>query len=75
MLGLNLVRVERIKAPMLVLGADADTVIPPSDVHATAKAYGTCAELFPSMAHDMMLESGWRSVAERILSWLSERGI
>jgi len=24
------------------------------------------------MAHDMMLEPGWRKVAERIVAWLQE---
>jgi hypothetical protein len=47
--------------------------IAPGDVKATARAYGTQADFFPSMAHDMMLEAGWKSVAERILSWLMEK--
>ena len=75
LLGLNLVHPKRVKTPLLVLGAEKDTVIPPSDVHATARAYGVTAEIFPNMAHDMMLEAGWQSVAERILDWLKERGI
>jgi hypothetical protein len=27
------------------------------------------------MAHDMMLELGWRKVAERIVDWLRERDL
>jgi pimeloyl-ACP methyl ester carboxylesterase len=72
LLGLNLAHPKRVKAPMLILGAEKDTVIPPGDVHATARAYGVQAEIFPDMAHDMMLEAGWRSVAMRILNWLKE---
>ena len=34
--------------------------------------YGTEAEIFPNMAHAMMLEPGWRAVAERICGWLEE---
>ena len=75
LLGLNLARPKRVKAPMLVLGAEKDTVISQRDVRATAKAYGTRAEFFPNMAHDMMLEAGWKPVAERILKWLQEKGI
>jgi pimeloyl-ACP methyl ester carboxylesterase len=75
LLGLNLAHPKRVKSPMLVLGAEKDTVIAPGDVHATARAYGVKAEIFPGMAHDMMLEAGWRSVAERILDWLKERGL
>ncbi len=50
-------------------------MISAGEVEATARAYGTKAEMFPDMAHDMMLESGWQSVADRILGWLSERGL
>lgn len=75
LLGLNLANPKRVQTPLLIFGAEDDTVIPPSDVRATARAYGVEAEIFPAMAHDMMLEAGWRSVAERILNWLNEKGI
>ncbi len=75
LLGLNIVNPKRVRTPLLVLGAEKDTVILPGDVHQTARAYGVKAELFPDMAHDMMLEKGWRTVAERILIWLKEKGL
>jgi len=75
LLGLNLAHPKRVKTPLLVLGAEKDTVIAPRDVHDTARAYGVKAEIFPNMAHDMMLEAGWKSVAERILHWLQEKRI
>jgi len=75
LLGLNLAHPKKIKTPMLILGAGNDNSITPSQVHATAKAYGVQAEIFPNMAHDMMLEADWKSVAERILSWLKERDL
>ncbi len=31
--------------------------------------------IFPDMGHDMMLEDGWQAVADRILSWLHEKGL
>ena len=74
-LGLNLVRTKRIQTPLLVIGAENDTVIFPSMVGATARIYGTKAEIFPDMAHDVMLEAGWEKVAKRILEWLDTRGI
>jgi pimeloyl-ACP methyl ester carboxylesterase len=74
-LGLNLVRTKRVKTPLLVVGAADDTVIPPKLVHATAHAYGTTAEIFPNMAHNVMLEAGWQSVADTILNFLKERGL
>jgi pimeloyl-ACP methyl ester carboxylesterase len=73
-LGLNLVRTKRVKTPLLVIGAENDAVIPPNLVRGTARRYGTEAVIFPGMAHDVMLEKDWRSVADRILQFLKERG-
>jgi pimeloyl-ACP methyl ester carboxylesterase len=70
MIGLSLPRVERVKTPLLVLGAADDRFISPEEIEATARAYHTQAEVFPRMAHDMMLEAGWQAVADRILGWL-----
>jgi hypothetical protein len=44
-------------------------------VRRTARAYRTEAEFFPAMGHDMMLEPGWASVAERIDMWLTAQGL
>lgn len=74
-LGLNLARPKRVKTPLLVLGAADDALIPPRMVAATARAYGTQAEIFANIAHDVMLEAGWQVVADRILAWLEERGL
>ena len=73
MMGLSLPRPKRVKTPILVLGATDDRLILPSEVEATAHAYHTQAEMFPDMAHDMMLEAGWQAVADRILGWLNTR--
>ncbi|HRP96701.1 MAG TPA: alpha/beta fold hydrolase [Rhodocyclaceae bacterium] len=61
------------RAPMLIIGAEHDHLIPPSQVHMTASMYGTRAEIVPDMGHGVMLERGWRSVADRIADWLSPR--
>lgn len=60
-----------INTPLLVLGGENDTVFHPYEVQATARAYNTTATLFPDMAHDMMLESGWQVVADHMLGWLA----
>jgi pimeloyl-ACP methyl ester carboxylesterase len=75
MLVFSLPRPQKVAVPLLVLGAANDTIFHPDEVEATARAYHTQAEIFPNMAHDMMLEAGWQSVAERILSWLTERNL
>ncbi len=69
----SLPRPERVKTPVLVLGAANDRVFSVAEQKATARAYGTKAEIFPHMAHDMMLEPGWQVVADRILTWLASR--
>ncbi len=60
------------RVPVLVLGAEDDTLISRGDVEATARAHGTPAVLFPAMAHAMMLEPGWKAVADHILAWFQE---
>ena len=56
--------------PMLVLGAERDILVPPSEVEQAARAYGAAAEIFPGMGHVMMLEADWRKVADRIIEWM-----
>jgi len=75
MLILELPRPQKVTAPLLVLGAANDTIFYPDEIEATAQAYHTQAEIFPDMAHDMMLEAGWQAVAERILNWLREQNL
>ena len=75
MLGLNLARPKRVQTPVLVLGATDDALISAREVEATARAYGTQAEFFPGMAHDVMLETGWQAVADRTLAWFEEQGL
>jgi len=75
MVVLDLPRPEKVKTPMLVLGAGRDNMIGPREVDATARAYHTHAEFIPDVAHNSMLEQGWQNVAERILAWLNERQV
>jgi pimeloyl-ACP methyl ester carboxylesterase len=64
-------RAERIRVPVLVLGAERDSIITPAQVAATAAAYRTEPRLFPT-AHDMMLDDGWMGVADHIIRWLAD---
>jgi pimeloyl-ACP methyl ester carboxylesterase len=65
----SLANPEKITTKLLVLGAENDMIFYPDEVEATAKAYGTRVEIFPKMAHNMMLEADWKSVADYILNW------
>ncbi len=71
----NLPKTENIKTDLLILGARNDRAILPSEVEATARTYGTQAEIFPDMAHDIMLEPGWQKVSDRIIDWLKQKGL
>ena len=72
---LNLPHPRKIKTPLLVLGAENDRVFTTAEQRRTARTYKTEAILYPNMAHDMMLERGWESVANQILNWLSSRNL
>jgi non-heme chloroperoxidase len=61
--------------PLLVLGAECDTLVPPGQAEQAAQAYGTQAEIFPGMGHVMMLEADWQKVADRIIAWLRKLGL
>jgi alpha-beta hydrolase superfamily lysophospholipase len=69
---LSLPHPRRVKTPVLVLGGGRDTIFTRKEVEATARAYRTRAEIFPTMAHDLMLEDGWQMVADRMLDWFDE---
>src|SRR5574337_78546 len=58
----------QVSAPIVVMGAERDRMIPRAEVEATAKAYGVEPIFAPGCAHDMMLDPGWRQVADRIAS-------
>jgi pimeloyl-ACP methyl ester carboxylesterase len=65
-------RPRRIQVPVLVLGAERDGIFTTREVRRTARAYGTEAEIFAGMGHDMMLDDGWQLVAERIDAWVGQ---
>jgi len=58
----------RVKSPVLVLGAENDTIFSVPEVEATARAYGVEAKIFKDMAHNMMQDGDWRGVADHILA-------
>lgn len=72
---LDLPHPRKVRTPLLVLGAEKDRVFSPAEQHRTARAYKTEAHIYRDMAHDMMLEQRWGSVAEKILAWLNSRGL
>ena len=70
MIVFNLPRPKKVSTPLLVIGGEKDAAISVKEVHATAKAYNTQAEIIPGMTHDQMLDPQWEKVASRIVTWL-----
>lgn len=73
MVVLDLPKPEKVKTPLLVLGAERDNMIKRDQIEATARAYHTQPKIVPGVAHNSMLEAGWQAVADQILAWLDER--
>ena len=74
LLGFDLPRPDTASLPpALVLGAEADAMLPWSDIEATARAFRTEALKISGLGHAMMLENDWRAAAEPLLAWLDER--
>lgn len=56
--------------PLFVLGAEGDRICTPVDVRATARHHNVEATILPGLAHMLMLEPGWRDVAEALETWI-----
>lgn len=75
MMMFNLPKPQRVKTPMVVVGAERDAFFTCKEVEATARAYATQAQIFPGMGHNVMLERDWEAVAEHIATCLQEKGL
>ena len=69
----NLPNPEQVKTTLLVLGAENDALIAPAKIEKTARAYSADCRIFPDMAHDMMLERDWQTVADFMIDWLQKK--
>lgn len=69
----NVPRPKRVTPlPMLVVGGEVDTIFTQEEIISTARAYNATLKLFPGVAHDMMLDPQWQTVAAMIAKWLKE---
>jgi pimeloyl-ACP methyl ester carboxylesterase len=72
MLVLDLPKPPKATTPMLVLGAARDNMLRPREITAAARACNAESEIVAAVAHNMMIELRWQTVADRILVWLKE---
>lgn len=72
MMGLDPLKInpDNIKVPILVLGTNSDVFIAPALVCKTAAFYHAKYHIFNGIAHAMMLDRGWKNVADYIKSWI-----
>ena len=59
-----------VGVPTQVIGAARDAFFPQAMIEEAARFHGVRPVVFEDMAHAMMLEPGWRAVAECIRNWL-----
>jgi pimeloyl-ACP methyl ester carboxylesterase len=66
-LALDRVARNQVRSPIHVMGAADDAIVADHEIKATARAYGTEAVVFDDVAHDMMLDPNWRTVADSMI--------
>jgi pimeloyl-ACP methyl ester carboxylesterase len=72
-LALERVLPNEVRSPIHVMGAADDALLAGYEIEATARAYGTEALVFDNVAHDMMLDPNWRSVADSLIKRLDSQ--
>nr|WP_202538086.1 alpha/beta hydrolase [Streptomyces sp. SID8379] len=68
------------RGPLLLISGQEDLLVPDSVTRAAYKAYGdstaaTDLKQFADRAHSLVVDNGWRFVADHVLGWLDGRGI
>jgi pimeloyl-ACP methyl ester carboxylesterase len=68
------------RGPLLLISGAADNTVPPVLVKSTLKAYKKSPAVteykeFAGRGHSLVIDSGWRELAEYSLSWLNSKGL
>ncbi|WP_331728375.1 alpha/beta hydrolase [Streptomyces sp. NBC_00158] len=68
------------RGPLLLVSGQEDRLVPDSVTRAAYKRYGDCTAVtdlkqFADRGHCLVLDGGWRSVADYVLTWLDGHGI
>jgi alpha-beta hydrolase superfamily lysophospholipase len=68
------------RGPLLLISGQEDLLVPDSVTRAVYKAYGdstaaTDLKQFADRAHSLVIDNGWRFVADYVLAWLDDQGI
>ncbi|MET7703415.1 alpha/beta hydrolase [Streptomyces sp. NPDC005485] len=68
------------RGPLLLVSGQEDLLVPDAVTRAAYKQYGdstavTDLKQFADRAHSLVIDSGWKFVADYVLGWLEERGL
>jgi pimeloyl-ACP methyl ester carboxylesterase len=68
------------RGPLLVTAGGRDHTVPPAISKSTLKQYRNSSAVtdykeFPDRGHSLALDSGWREVADSVLSWLKAQSL
>ncbi|MGW5652594.1 alpha/beta hydrolase [Streptomyces humi] len=68
------------RGPLLLISGQEDLLVPDAATRAVYKQYGdstavTDLKQFADRAHSLVIDAGWRHVADYVLGWLDERGL
>ena len=67
------------RGPLLITGGDQDHIAPPILGKASSKKYPASVitefKIFEGRGHSLILDHGWREVAEYSLAWLNRQGL
>ena len=67
------------RGPLLITGGEKDHIAPPVLGRASLKKYNgsvvTDFQLFEGRGHSLMVDHGWKEIAEYSLSWLKRHGL
>jgi len=67
------------RGPLLITGGEKDNIAPPVLGRASAKKYNSSVvtefKLFEGRGHSLIVDHGWKDVAEYSLTWLRKQGL
>ncbi|MDP4501629.1 alpha/beta hydrolase [Nonomuraea turcica] len=68
------------RGPLLLISGQEDRLVPDHVTRAVYKLYSdstaaSALKQFPDRGHSLVIDSGWRAVADHVLVWLAERGV
>lgn len=64
-------KVNTNKSPVLVISGEKDTIFTVDEENITAEKYGAKNIVIKEQAHNLMMESGWKQVADVIDNWIT----